>query len=69
MLFQKSIDPRCTYCAQGSFLEKDEVLCPRKGVVSAGYHCRHFQYDPFKRVPPPPPAADFSNLKDEDFVL
>ncbi len=69
MLFQKSIDPRCAYCAKGSFLEKDDILCPKKGVVSAGDHCRHFRYDPLKRVPPAPAVVDFSKLKDEDFVL
>ena len=31
MLFQKSMEPRCIYCAKGSYLEKDTVLCPKKG--------------------------------------
>ena len=69
MLFQKSIDPRCAYCAKGSPLEKDTVLCPKKGVVNAGSSCRSFKYDPFKRVPPAPAQPDFSKLKDEDFSL
>lgn len=69
MLFQKSIEPRCAYCAKGSALEKDTVLCPKKGVVSAGGSCRAFKYDPLKRVPPAPAQADFSKLKDEDFSL
>ncbi len=69
MLFQKTIEPRCTYCAKGSPLEKDTVLCPKKGVVSAGGSCRSFQYDPLKRVPPAPAQPDFSRLKEEDFSL
>lgn len=69
MLFQKSIEPRCAYCARGSALEKDTVLCPKKGVVSAGGSCRAFKYDPLKRVPPAPAQADFSKLKEEDFSL
>lgn len=69
MLFKKSIDPHCAYCAVGSPLEKDQILCPKKGVVLAGFACRHFRYDPFKRVPPPPVQPDFSKLKEEDFTL
>lgn len=69
MLFQKSIEPHCAYCARGSALEKDTVLCPKKGVVPAGGSCRAFKYDPLKRVPPAPVQADFSKLKDEDFSL
>lgn len=69
MLFQKSIEPRCTYCAKGAPLEGDTILCPKKGVVSAGFSCRAFKYDPLKRVPPAPAAPDFSRLKDEDFSL
>ena len=69
MLFQKDIEPRCTYCARGSHLEEDKVLCGKKGVVSAGGSCRAFKYDPLKRVPPVPAEPDFSKLKDEDFTL
>ena len=69
MLFQKSIDPRCAYCARGTYLEKDAVLCPKRGVVTAASSCRSFKYDPFKRVPPAPAQPDFSKLKEEDFSL
>ena len=49
MLFQKHIEPRCTYCARGTQLESDKILCGRHGVVSPGGSCRSFQYDPLKR--------------------
>ena len=68
-LFQKKIEPRCTYCARGRALSEDQVICDRKGVMSAGSRCRSFKYDPLKRVPPRPAKADFSRLKDEDFTL
>ena len=68
-LFQKKIEPRCAYCAHGRALEEDQIVCPKKGVMSAGSHCRSFRYDPLKRVPPRPAAPDFSRLKDEDFTL
>lgn len=68
-LFQKKIEPRCVYCARSRALSEDQVVCDKKGVMSAGSHCRAFKYDPLKRVPPRPVKADFSGLKDEDFTL
>ncbi len=69
MLFEKKIDPRCAYCQKCAPLDAERVMCIKKGVVSAGGHCRAFRYDPLKRVPPRPAAPDFSRLKDEDFTL
>ena len=69
MLFEKTMDPRCSYCSRSARLDDETVMCIKKGVVPAGYHCRGFQYDPLKRVPPRPAAPDFSRLKDEDFSL
>jgi len=69
MLFQKNIDPRCAYCKRCVPLDEDQMLCAKKGIVSPAGSCRKFKYDPLKRVPPKPIAADFSHLKEEDFVL
>lgn len=69
MLFEKKIDPRCAYCQKCAPLDGEQVMCIKKGVVSAGGHCRSFRYDPLKRVPPRPAVPDFSRLKDEDFSL
>lgn len=69
MLFEKKIEPRCVYCTRSSPLDERTALCAKKGVVSAGGHCRSFQYDPLKRTPPKPITPDFSRLKEEDFVL
>ena len=69
MLFEKKMDPRCSYCSRSARLYDETVMCIKKGVVPAGYHCRGFQYDSLKRVPPRLAAPDFSRLKDEDFSL
>ena len=69
MLFSKNIEPRCAYCQRGKDLGNDTLACPKKGVVSAAFHCRAFRYDPLKRQPPRPATADFSRLKDKDFTL
>ncbi len=68
-LFQTSIEPRCAYCARGRGLDQDQVVCPKRGVMSAGSHCGAFRYDPLKRVPPRPAKLSSSPLSDEDFKL
>jgi len=45
MLFQKDIEPRCTYCSRGTQLDEEKILCPKRGLVSPGEHCRSFRYD------------------------
>ena len=69
MLFRKDIEPRCAYCAKGTPISDTEVVCPKKGVVAAEYHCMHFKYDCFKREPPRPQKLDSSKLKEEDFQI
>lgn len=68
-LFQRKIEPRCAYCAHGKPLEADQIVCPKKGVMSAGSHCRSFRYDPLLRTPPRPAKMAGLNLNDEDFSL
>ncbi len=68
-LFQKSIEPRCAYCAHGRALDQEQILCVKKGVMAAGSHCRSFRYDPLKRVPPRPAKLPGVGLPDEDFKL
>ena len=68
-LFQTSIEPRCAYCARGRELDPGQVVCPKKGVMSAGSSCSSFRYDPLKRVPPRPAKLNASSLSDEDFKL
>lgn len=69
MLFTKKIEPRCAYCQRGTALGEEQVVCLKKGVVSAGGSCRSFRYDPLKRVPPKPAVLELGKLRDEDFVL
>ena len=68
-ILRKKIEPRCTYCARGVPLSwRDVIGCVRRGVMEAGDHCRHFRYDPMKRVPPGQAKlrGDFS---DADFEI
>ena len=68
-LFQKKIDPRCTYCTYGRALNDEQVVCSKRGVMSAGSHCRSFKYDPLKRVPPRPIKLKGTSIPDEEFHL
>lgn len=69
MLFRKNIDPRCAYCAKGSRINDEQVVCVKRGVVPASDHCGAFSYDPLKRVPPRPAKLETEELRQEDFQL
>ena len=69
MLFEKKMDPRCAYCQRCAPLDEESVMCIKRGVVPAGFHCRAFKYDPLKRVPPRPAAPGFSRGEGAGFVL
>ena len=69
LLFHDKIEPRCAYCVHSRPLSQEQVVCKKKGVLSAGSHCRAFKYDPLRRTPPRHATMECSNLKDEDFSL
>lgn len=50
--FGKAIEPKCEYCEYGNRArDGDKVLCTKKGLVDAGFHCPKFLYSPLKRIP------------------
>ncbi|NLT58470.1 MAG: hypothetical protein GXX99_05860 [Clostridiales bacterium] len=67
-LYGNKVEPRCTYCEFGTRIgQTDHINCIRCGVVTDGYTCPRFRYDPLKRVPPklvPLPA-----FREEDFEV
>ena len=67
-LFRKDIEKHCAYCKSGSVINEGQVICSRRGVVGSADHCRHFCYDPLKRVPPRP-ATLRDQYTSEDFSL
>ena len=69
MLFRKKITRSCSYCVFGAKIEADEVVCAKKGIVSASGSCRKFKYDPCKRIPLKQKALDFSKYNEHDFSL
>lgn len=69
MLFRKKIPRSCCYCAHGTKFDGEQILCVKRGVIPTGGACRKFTYDPCKRTPPKFKAMNFSQYKEEDFVL
>lgn len=69
MLFNKKIEPCCSYCDSGVKISPTEVACIRRGIVSASGSCGKFKYDPLRREPPAPQALKTDGLSDEDFKL
>ncbi len=54
----KELESICRYCEYARLLlDENQMLCEKKGVVDAGYHCRRFCYDPLKRDPGTPRSA------------
>lgn len=69
MLFRKKMPRSCTYCANGTMIDEEQILCIKRGVVVETDKCRKFKYDPCKRIPSKPKALDFSKYDDHDFSL
>ena len=59
----------CVYCAYGTKLDDETILCTKRGVKSVMDKCFKFKYDPCKRVPLKAKALDFSKYEEEDFSL
>ena len=58
----------CANCFYGRVpKEKDSVLCEKKGVVDPQNKCRHYKYDPLKRIPEK--IVLDTNYTAEDFKL
>lgn len=66
--FFKGVEPHCEYCSNGTLsADKKNVLCKKKGVVSLGYSCLSYKYDPLLRIPKR--QAKLSDYNPEDFAL
>ena len=69
MLFNKEILPCCAHCEHGVSINDREAVCKRHGVVSLTYRCRHYSYDPMRRVPAEPEELPSGYFSEKDFSL
>ncbi len=64
-VFNKDITPACRYCSHGTVLSySNEIICERRGVTAPSDFCRHYSYDPLKRIPTKPMIKKNYNKKD-----
>lgn len=50
--FGKDVPPHCEYCDFGKRAKDgNKVLCDKRGLVDADFHCGKFTYSPLKRIP------------------
>ena len=68
LIDEKKYPKKCSNCFFGRMpMDKTSVLCEKKGIVDPESKCRHYLYDPLKRVPAKPiPQYEFTA---EDFSL
>ncbi len=63
---RETLNKICAYCEYAcTIYDEDAMLCQRRGVVSKGFHCKKFSYDPLKHQPTrsaPAPKLDFVDI-------
>ncbi len=63
--FGNQIPPQCDYCAHAANASNG-ISCLLGQAISESGVCRHFRYDPLRRVPmvqPPVPKPDSEEFK------
>ena len=68
-LFRRDLEKHCLWCAHGAALDEGKVLCRQRGVVDDMGCCRHYAYDPLRRVPPRPLTLRTEKFSPEEFML
>ena len=67
-LYGNRIESACAYCRHGKrTADGRAVLCMHKGVVPLYHHCRHYEYDPLRRIPAAAPPMQ-THTEDEFFL-
>ncbi len=52
LIDKKKYSKTCANCLYGRApKDRTVILCEKKGIVENGDTCRHYKYDPLKRVP------------------
>lgn len=69
MIFRRKIQKSCSYCAYGTKISDDAILCTKRGLMPIYKSCHKFTYDPCKRIPVKAKAVDFDKYSSEDFTL
>ena len=70
-LFNKQIEPNCSYCANGYVMNDEETcICEKYGFIQRKTDCKKFKYQPLKRKPPLPLSLSENEIPEqEDFLI
>ena len=68
-MFEKNIEPNCSYCRYATDLGYGEYFCVRRGIMEGHGSCGRFRYEPTKRVPPALPRLKDSEFTEDDFSI
>ena len=69
MLFNRNIEPSCSYCRYAIDLGYNEYACSKRGIVAGSGFCSSFLYEPTKRVPEVLPKLKPPEFSEEDFII
>ncbi len=65
-LFRNNIEPNCSYCLN-SIINNGSLFCTKLRRYKNNKNCKHFNYDPLKRVPKDKP--DLPHFDKSEFYL
>lgn len=66
--FDKKLKHSCAWCRYGKKSDyTDDIFCLKRGVTGRFDSCRHYKYDPLKRIPEN--AKLSGNYTAEDFEI
>jgi len=68
-MFSKNLEKRCIYCERSVKIDSDKSICIKHGVISNGYSCKSYLYDPLKRVPIARASLNTDKYSAKDFAV
>ena len=69
IMFSKKTEKRCIYCERSVKIDDNNSICIKHGVVSNGYNCKSYRYNPLKRVPPAKAVLNAGKYSAQDFTV
>ena len=69
MLFDRNIEPSCTYCSHSTDIGRGEIICTKHGIMARSGYCGSFRYEPIKRVPYVAPRINTKGMNEKDFSI
>ena len=69
MLFDRNIEPCCSYCLYGTSIGDNQIVCKKRGIMEDDGYCGAFRYEPTKREPEATPDFVVSGHNEKDFTL